>query len=121
MLSLTSKSWSPYVAGIVIGLLQIPAFLLIETALGTSSSYVTVGGLLVSYVEPLAEYRYDKIRFDVTSGALGIKIPQGEFVDIGEDTTIRLGKATESVRRDLPNFPSLAAIFPRLAGQERLF
>jgi uncharacterized membrane protein YedE/YeeE len=52
MLSLTSKSWSPYVAGIVIGLLQIPAFLLIETALGTSSSYVTVGGLLVSYVDP---------------------------------------------------------------------
>lgn len=40
MLSLTSKAWSPYVAGIVIGLLQIPAFLLIETALGASSSYV---------------------------------------------------------------------------------
>ena len=40
MLSLTSKAWSPYVAGIVIGLLQIPAFLLIETALGASSSYL---------------------------------------------------------------------------------
>ena len=52
MLSLTSKSWSPYVAGIVIGLLQIPAFLLIETALGTSSSYVTVGGLIASWVDP---------------------------------------------------------------------
>ena len=52
MLALTSRSWSPYAAGIIIGLLQIPAFLLIETALGTSSSYVTVGGLLVSYVDP---------------------------------------------------------------------
>ena len=52
MLSLTSKAWSPYVAGIVIGLLQIPAFLLIETALGTSSSYVTVGGLIASWVDP---------------------------------------------------------------------
>ena len=52
MLSLTSKSWSPYVAGIVIGLLQIPAFLLIETALGASSSYVTVGGLIASWVDP---------------------------------------------------------------------
>ena len=51
-LSLTSKAWSPYVAGIVIGLLQIPAFLLIETALGTSSSYVTVGGLIASWVDP---------------------------------------------------------------------
>lgn len=52
MLSLTSKAWPPYVAGIVIGLLQIPAFLLIETALGASSSYVTVGGLIASWIDP---------------------------------------------------------------------
>ena len=49
---LTQKAWSPYVAGIVIGLLQIPAFLIIETALGASSSYVTVGGLIASWVDP---------------------------------------------------------------------
>lgn len=41
MLKLTEKSWSPYVAGGVIGLLQIPTFLLMDTALGASSSYVT--------------------------------------------------------------------------------
>lgn len=59
MLSLTSKAWSPYVAGIVIGLLQIPAFLLIETALGASSSYVTVGGLIASSLDPsLAKIEY---------------------------------------------------------------
>ena len=52
MLALTSRSWSPYVAGIVIGLLQIPAFLLIETALGASSSYVTIGGWIASFVDP---------------------------------------------------------------------
>jgi uncharacterized membrane protein YedE/YeeE len=46
------KAWSPYAAGIVIGLLQIPAFLIIETALGASSSYVTVGGLLASWIDP---------------------------------------------------------------------
>lgn len=50
--SLQQKAWSPYLAGIVIGLLQIPAFLIIETALGTSSSYVTVGGQLASWVDP---------------------------------------------------------------------
>src|SRR6476661_4618249 len=49
---LTKQAWSPYFAGIVIGLLQIPAFLLIETALGASSSYVTVGGLIASWVDP---------------------------------------------------------------------
>ncbi len=49
---LTKRAWSPYAAGIVIGLLQIPAFLLIETALGASSSYVTVGGLIASWIDP---------------------------------------------------------------------
>jgi uncharacterized membrane protein YedE/YeeE len=38
---LTDKAWSPYVAGAGIGLLQIPAFLALGTALGASSSYVT--------------------------------------------------------------------------------
>lgn len=51
MPTLADKAWSPYVAGIVIGLLQIPAFLLIETALGASSSYVTIGGLIASLVD----------------------------------------------------------------------
>jgi len=52
MLSLRAKAWSPYVAGVLIGLLQIPAFLLIETALGASSSYVTVGGAIASWFDP---------------------------------------------------------------------
>ncbi len=52
MFSLSEKAWSPYVAGILIGLLQIPAFLIIETALGASSSYVTVGGLIASWIDP---------------------------------------------------------------------
>jgi uncharacterized membrane protein YedE/YeeE len=57
--ALAEKAWSPYVAGVLIGLLQIPAFLLIETALGTSSSYVTVGGLLAGVVDPaILEVKY---------------------------------------------------------------
>lgn len=51
-LSLRDRAWSPHAAGVVIGLLQIPAFLLIETALGASSAYVTVGGILASAVDP---------------------------------------------------------------------
>ena len=49
---LSDKAWSPYVAGVVIGLLQIPAFLIIETALGASSSYVTVGAVLAGWIDP---------------------------------------------------------------------
>jgi uncharacterized protein len=51
-LSLRDKAWSPYAAGVVIGLLQIPAFVIIETALGASSSYVTVGALITSWIDP---------------------------------------------------------------------
>ena len=54
--------------------------------------------LLVSYIQPYARYKYEQIRFDVTSGALGIKIPQGEFVDIDARTTIRLGKVNTETR-----------------------
>jgi lipopolysaccharide export system permease protein len=53
---------------------------------------------LVSYIQPFATYRYQQIRFDVTSGALGIRIPQGEFIDISKDTTIRLGKVSAATR-----------------------
>lgn len=49
---LRAKAWSPYFAGIIIGLLQIPAFLLINTALGASSSYVTLGASLAQFFDP---------------------------------------------------------------------
>jgi lipopolysaccharide export system permease protein len=54
--------------------------------------------MLVSYIEPLARYKYQQIRFDVTSGALGIKIPAGEFVDISDRVTIRLGAINTETR-----------------------
>lgn len=52
MMRLTDRAWAPWVSGVVIGLLQIPAFLLIGTALGTSSSYVTVSATVASWVDP---------------------------------------------------------------------
>jgi uncharacterized membrane protein YedE/YeeE len=52
MPSLSDRAWSPYVAGVIIGLLQIPAFLIIDTALGASSSYVTIGGALAALIDP---------------------------------------------------------------------
>ncbi len=54
--------------------------------------------LLVSYLQPYAQYQYKQIRFDVTSGALGVKIPEGEFVDLTDDATIRLGSINAETR-----------------------
>ena len=88
MLSLTARSWSPYVAGSVIGLLQIPAFLLIETALGASSSYVTVGGLVMSWADP-SILKIDYVARHVTATgknwwqvALVIGVAVGAFVSM---------------------------------------
>lgn len=56
---LTDKAWSPYAAGIVIGLLQIPTFLLMQTALGASSSFVTVGAHIAAIFDPtVAQIKY---------------------------------------------------------------
>ncbi|HWE17506.1 MAG TPA: YeeE/YedE thiosulfate transporter family protein [Hyphomicrobiaceae bacterium] len=64
-MTLRDKAWSPYAAGILIGLLQIPAFLLIQTALGTSSSYVTIAAHIaalfdasVANMDYLAKHMY---------------------------------------------------------------
>lgn len=59
MLDPTRKAWSPYVAGAIIGLLQIPTFLLMDTALGASSSFVTVAAHIASVFDArIAETKY---------------------------------------------------------------
>jgi uncharacterized protein len=59
MLRLTDKAWSPYVAGVIIGLLQIPTFLLMDTALGASSSYVTVAAHIAALFDSgIADVKY---------------------------------------------------------------
>jgi len=88
MPSLTDRAWSPYLAGIVIGLLQIPAFLIIETALGASSSYVTVGGLIAAWIDP-ALAKIDYVARHISAApknwwqvALVIGIALGAFVSM---------------------------------------
>ncbi|NJM33861.1 MAG: YeeE/YedE family protein [Rhodomicrobium sp.] len=71
-MSLSSKAWSPYLAGVIIGVLQIPAFLLIDTALGASSSYVTAAAYLASLVDPSildpAATQFDYLQKHLTPG-----------------------------------------------------
>jgi lipopolysaccharide export system permease protein len=69
-----------------------PAARLLRPVYGLMLVLIVLDFLLVSYISPFASYRYARLRFDVTSGAFGIKIPQGEFIDVADDTTIRLGK-----------------------------
>ncbi len=49
---LREKAWSPYLAGAIVGLLQIPALLIITSPIGASSSYVSVAGYLAGLFDP---------------------------------------------------------------------
>ncbi|MCA1653540.1 MAG: LPS export ABC transporter permease LptF [Sphingomicrobium sp.] len=48
---------------------------------------------IVGYIEPWARYRYERLRFDLTSGALGAAIKVGEFNRLGKRMTLRIERS----------------------------
>lgn len=52
---------------------------------------VNVG--IVGFVQPYAEYSYQELRFDLTSGALGASIKVGEFNNFGRRMTLRVERS----------------------------
>lgn len=90
-LSLSSELDALNSSGASFGRLMRPVYLLILFLM-------ILDFLLVSYIQPYARYKYREIRFDVTSGALGIKIPAGEFITISDNVTIRLGEIDSQSR-----------------------
>lgn len=97
MPALTDRAWSPYLAGALLGLLQIPAFLLIGTALGASSSFVTVSATLASFVDPaIQQIEYAAKHLTGAKNwwqvALVVGIALGAFLS---------AKLSETLRRDI--------------------
>jgi lipopolysaccharide export system permease protein len=45
---------------------------------------------IVSYVQPIAYYEYQSLRFELNSGALGASIKVGEFTNLGRRITLRV-------------------------------
>jgi lipopolysaccharide export system permease protein len=45
---------------------------------------------IVGYLEPYTEYRYESLRFELKSGALGAAIKVGEFNRLGKHLTLRI-------------------------------
>jgi lipopolysaccharide export system permease protein len=45
---------------------------------------------IVGYLQPYSEYRYESLRFDLNSGALGAAIKVGEFNRLGRRLTLRI-------------------------------
>ena len=48
---------------------------------------------IVGYLEPYSHYRYEGLRFDLNSGALGAAIKVGEFNRLGKDLTLRIDRS----------------------------
>jgi len=73
--------------------------------------------VLVGYVEPYAHYRYEGLRFDLRSGALGASIKVGEFNRLGKRLTLRIDRSEDQgtrlhgifVQVDDPSGQSVAA------------
>jgi lipopolysaccharide export system permease protein len=45
---------------------------------------------IVGYLQPYTEYKYESLRFDLNSGALGAAIKVGEFNRLGKHLTLRI-------------------------------
>ncbi len=90
-LSLSSELDALSSSGASFGRLMRPIYMLVLILM-------VIDFLLVSYIQPYSRYEYRQIRFDVTSGALGIKIPAGEFVNVSERVTIRVGEINTETR-----------------------
>jgi lipopolysaccharide export system permease protein len=54
---------------------------------------------IVGYIEPYARYRYEGLRFDLRSGALGASIKVGEFNRLGRRLTLRIDGSEDSGTR----------------------
>lgn len=132
MLSIRDKGWSPYVAGVLIGLLQIPAFLIIDTALGASSSFVTIAGHFSALFDPavgeesyFSKYMTAAVHWWQTALIVGIAL--GAFVSARFSGAFRqsispiwaqaLGTASPGVRYFVAFFGGFVLLFgARLAG-----
>ena len=51
---------------------------------------------IVGYIEPYSRYRYEGLRFDLRSGALGASIKVGEFNRLGKRLTLRIDSSENS-------------------------
>ena len=54
---------------------------------------------VVGFVQPLARYNYEGLRFELRTGALGASIKVGEFTNFGPKMTLRIEKSEDKGRK----------------------
>lgn len=53
---------------------------------------------IVGFVQPVARYAYEGLRFELQSGALGASIKVGEFTNLGQRLTLRVESSSDDGR-----------------------
>jgi lipopolysaccharide export system permease protein len=94
-------------------LLRVPYLYAIALALVNLS--------IVGYAQPYARYAYERLQFDLRSGALGASIKVGEFTPLGKRMTVRIERSENEghdlhgifVRAESANGQSLAVTADR--------
>src|SRR4030095_4316660 len=64
---------------------------------------------IVGWVDPYARYRYEGLRFELKSGALGASIRVGEFNEFGKRMTLRIDRSEKNGTHLLGIFTALDA------------
>ena len=54
---------------------------------------------IVGFIQPYAHYKYEGLRFELRSGALGASIKVGEFTKLGKRMTLRVERSDDEGRR----------------------
>ncbi|HEU0311172.1 MAG TPA: LPS export ABC transporter permease LptF [Sphingomicrobium sp.] len=72
-----------------------------------TAGLLLVNILIVGWVDPYARYRYEGLRFELKSGALGASIKVGEFNEFGRRMTLRIDRSEDNGTRLLGIFTAL--------------
>ncbi len=67
--------------------------------------------VIVGYIQPHSKYAYERLSFELRSGALGASIKVGEFTNLGDQFTIRIDKSEDEGRK-------LSGIFVRKQARD---
>jgi lipopolysaccharide export system permease protein len=70
-------------------------------------SLLLVNIAIVGWVDPYARYRYEGLRFELKSGALGASIKVGEFNEFGKRMTLRIERSEQHGTRLMGIFTAL--------------
>lgn len=84
-LSLSSEYDSMLATGISASRILRPLLIL-------SGLMMVVNFVLLAYVQPYARYAYHELRYELQAGLLGARFPVGDFVNVSDDTRLRIGR-----------------------------